>query len=272
MKRILFFLLCFCVCIRSACATSPENAAERSVESRIAIISAMENEVKLLLSQAEIDHIDTIGGVDFHVGTLCNRNVVIAKAGIGKVLSASGASAMLCQFPVSFLIFTGIAGGVGDETHVLDITIATELVQHDYGMQTKDGFIWTPSRSGVEGYYFCDEELVNAAYQASVEVVGEEHTFKGLIATGDQFIASESYVRYLQESFGALACEMEGASVAAVCEHYGIPYVIIRSMSDKADGNAIESIVNMGDNAADRSGRIVMKMLEDMGKAETGAE
>ena len=272
MKKALFFLLFLCVCIRSARAAGPENAAARSPESRIGIISAMENEVKLLLSQAEIDRIDTIGGVDFHVGTLCGRDVVIAKAGIGKVLSASGASAMLSRFPVSFLIFTGIAGGVGEETHVLDVTIATELVQHDYGMQTRDGFVWTPSRSGVEGYYFCDEDLVNAAYRASAEVVGEEHTFKGLIATGDQFIASESYVRYLQESFGALACEMEGAAVAAVCGQYGIPFVIIRSMSDKADGYAYESLINMGDVAADHSGQIVMKMLEDMGRTEEEAE
>ena len=272
MRKILFFILCLCLCVHTVCADSPEMNLDPTSESRIGIISAMKNEVKLLLSQAEIDHIDTIGGVEFHVGRLCGRDVVIAQAGIGKVLSASGASAMLCRFPVSALIFTGIAGGVGDETHVLDVVIATELVQHDYGVQTKDGFVWTPSHSGAEGYYFCDEDLVNAAYRASAEVVGEEHTFKGLIATGDQFIASESYVRYLRESFGAFACEMEGAAVAAVCGQYGIPFVIIRSMSDKADRNASASIENMGDLAADHSGQIVMKMLEGMGKAEEGVE
>ena len=88
--------------------------------------------------------------------------------------------------------------------------------------------------------------------------------FKGVIASGDQFIASEDYVTFLQDWFNAIACEMEGASVAAVCEKYNVPFVVIRSMSDKADGKAHESIQNMGDIAADHSGRIVMKMLENL--------
>ena len=100
------------------------------------------------------------------------------------------------------------------------------------------------------------------SYDASVSVVGEDHTFKGTIATGDQFIASEDYVNKLQNDFGAIACEMEGASIAAVCYQYNKPFVVIRAMSDKADGNAHESIENMGDIAADNSSRIVIEMLK----------
>ena len=111
MKKLLIVLMCLCLCLPAAFA---EESAES--KSRIGIISAMENEVKLLLSEAEIERTDTIGGVNFHVGTLCGQNVVIAKAGIGKVLSAAGTATMLNRYPVSYLIFTGIAGGVGDET------------------------------------------------------------------------------------------------------------------------------------------------------------
>ena len=85
-----------------------------------------------------------------------------------------------------------------------------------------------------------------------------------MIATGDQCVASGTYVKYLQDQFDALACEMEGASVAAVCEQFGIPYVIIRCMSDKADGKAYETYENFGDTAADNSGRIVRKMLKGL--------
>ena len=87
--------------------------------------------------------------------------------------------------------------------------------------------------------------------------------FKGVIATGDQFVASESYVDMLQETHDAIACEMEGASIALVCGQYDVPFVVIRAMSDKADGNAHESFDNMGDIAADNSSKIIMQMLKD---------
>ena len=270
LKKVLSILLCLCLFLPGAACAEQQEAG-----GRIGIISAMENEVELLLSEAVTDHVDTIGGVEFHVGTLCGQDVVIARAGIGKVLAAAGAATMLSHYPVSSLIFTGIAGGVGDETKLLDMVIATELVQHDYGSQSQAGFRWNaPYIGSGTGYSFSDETLVEEAYAAAVQVVGEEHVFKGLIATGDQFIASEAYVEFLQEEFGAIACEMEGASVAAVCEQYGIPFVVIRAMSDKADGIAQESIENIGDLAADRSGRVVMKMLENLSApaAEDSAE
>ena len=244
--------------------------AQTQSESRIGIISAMDNEVSLLLSEAEIDHVDTIGGVEFHVGTLHGQPVVIMRSGIGKVMAASAATAMLNNYPISNVIFTGVAGAVGDETRVLDQVIATRLVQHDYGTMTNEGFVWASGVDGEEddekGYYFCDQDLVTLAYDSAVQVMGEEHVFKGTIATGDQFVASEEYVKTLQQSFGAIACEMEGASIAAVCTQYEVPFVVIRAMSDKADGNAHDSIENMGDLAADNSSRIVMQMLDSMQK------
>ena len=226
------------------------------------IISAMQNEIDLLLATAEIDHTDTVGGVDYHVGTLCGEPVVIAKAGIGKILSAAGVVAMLNNYDISRVLFTGIAGGVGDETRVLDVVIATELVQHDFGNLNNDGFVWCGGFNGESGHYSCDAELVEMAYRAALAVVGEGHVFRGLVASGDQFVASEAFVRRLQEEFNAIACEMEGASIALVCEQYNTPFVVIRTLSDKADGLAHETYENMADLAADNSCRIVMEMLK----------
>ena len=161
-------------------------------------------------------------------------------------------------------MFSGSMAGVGDETEVLDVVIATDLVQHDFGQVTNDGFEWSDFYGGEEGHYSCDQDLVSLACECAASVVGEDHVFKGTIATGDQFIASEEYVKKLQKDFDALACEMEGASIAAVCTQYEKPFVVIRAMSDKADGNAPESIENMGDIAADNSSRIVIQMLSEM--------
>ena len=235
--------------------------SEPSVQS-IGIISAMQNEIDLLLSEAEIERVDTVGGVDYNVGELCGRPVVIAQAGIGKVSAAAGMATMLNRYDISEVIFTGIAGGVGDEVKVLDVVIATELVQHDYGYMNNDGFEWAASFDGGSGYYPCDEKLVALASEAAAEVVGAEHVFQGIVASGDQFVASESYVGKLQADFNAIACEMEGASVAIVCDKYDIPFVVIRAMSDKADGLAHETYENMADIAANNSSRIVMRMLE----------
>ena len=126
---------------------------------RIGIISAMHNEVDLLLQETDIDHTDSIGGMDFNVGFLCGKPVVIARAGVGKILSAAGAAAMLNNYNISEVIFTGIAGGVGDETKVLDVVVTTRLVQHDFGEIRNEGFAWTKGYDGTDGYYSCDEKL-----------------------------------------------------------------------------------------------------------------
>lgn len=239
-------------------------------QERIGIVSAMENEIALLLKEAKIERVDSFGGMDYHVGILNGQPVVITRSGIGKVLAASALTAMLDHYSISKVIFTGIAGGVGDETKVFDLVIATQLVQHDYGTMTNDGFVWetgvTGEAKGEKGYYYCDPDLVKLAYDCAVQVLGEEHVFMGTIATGDQFIASEEYVKTLQENFDAIACEMEGASTAAVCTQFKVPFVVIRCLSDKADGNARDGVENLGGIAADNSNRIVMRMLEAMGQ------
>ena len=236
----------------------------------IGIISAMDNEIDMLLSEAEIDHVDTIGDIDYHVGTLRDRPVIIAKAGIGKIRSSSGITAMLDKYPVSNVIFTGIAGGIADETQVLDEVISTRLVEHDYGKLTDEELVYATedpaNATGECAYFDADPKLVDLAYDAAAEVVGEEHCFKGVIATGDQFIASEEQVKRLQEDFNAYACEMEGAAIAIVCTKYEVPFVVIRALSDKADGKAHESYTDMGTKAADNSSRIVLRMLETIGE------
>ena len=279
MKRwlIIMALMAFVLTIMTGCGsqkaktdTSQESTQEVAQENYIGIISAMDNEIKLLLSEAKIDHVDTNGDTKYHVGTLRNQPVIITKAGIGKVRASSAITTMLDKYPASKVIFTGIAGGVADETQVLDEVIATDLIQHDYGLLTNDGFVWTggdPAGNPENGeHYKCDPTLVDLAYNAACEVVGKEHSFKGTIASGDQFIASEEYVNLLQKQFNAYACEMEGAAIAVVCIKYDVPFVVIRALSDKADGKAHESYTNMGDIAADHSSSIVLKMLENIEK------
>ena len=263
MKRIV--VVFFVLVLLAACFVG---CSKKDEPERIGIISAMDNEIDILLDEAHIDRVDTIGGVKYHVGTLRGKNVVITRAGIGKVLATAGATTLVNSYNISKIVFTGIAGGVADELDVLDEVVATKLVEHDYGLLTDNGLEWMSGDPGMGGepgvYYECDPALVEIAYNAAVEVVGAEHAHKGVIATGDQFISSEAYVQTLHDDFNAYACEMEGAAIAIVCTKYGKPFVVIRALSDKADGKAHESYVDFGDVAGDNSSSILLKMLEKM--------
>ena len=271
-KKIFVAAIAAVLLLTSLCGCGGKTE-EKEEKEYIAVISAMDNEIDTLLKEAEIERTDNIAGADYYIGTLRGQPVVITKSGIGKVRAASVATSMFNEYKISKVIFTGIAGGVAEDSKVLDEVVATSLVEHDYGIRTNDGFIWRSGDPGVGDqpgeYYKCDPELVEIAYNAAVEAVGKENAVKGVIATGDQFVASEEYVKKLRADYDARACEMEGASVAVICINYGKPFVVIRCLSDMADGNAHDSYEDFGDKAAANSSRIVLKMLETLGeKAE----
>ena len=236
---------------------------------RMAIISAMKVELDALVEAAEIEKETVIGGKTFYVGTLNGQDVVMVQAGVGKVMAANGTAALLNNFTVKGVIFTGIAGGVGDDVNVMDMVIGTALVQHDYGTETNDGFVWNgkAAADSETGLIPVDENLAKLAYASACSVLGEEKVHQGIIATGDQFIASETYVAELQEKFDALACEMEGAAVARVCDQYDIPCTVIRCMSDKADGIARDTYAFNYTEASNTSASVVMNMMETLSTA-----
>lgn len=233
----------------------------------IGIVSAMDVEIDLLLEKAEIKETKVIGHATYHVGKLKGKDVVISKAGIGKINASSAMTTMLSQYDLSKVIFTGVAGGVKDEESVLDQVVGTKIVEHDYGYRGNDGFFWCGGDPGLQEpgeYYECDPGLVNLAYECAIATVKDQRVFKGVIASGDQFIASSDYVAYLDKEFDAYACEMEGAAIAKVCKTYGKPFLVMRTLSDKADGLAHASYADFMDEAGDQSSSIVLSMLQSL--------
>ena len=258
-SRVVLVAAIFAVFVTLSCATTGTGSGGGSRP--IGIISAMNSELQFLIDNTRVTRTDEIGGMLFYSGVLNNKDVVLVRGGIGKSLSAAYTAILIHEYNIDKLIFTGIAGGVGDDVDVLDVVIATELVTHDYGTQTNDGFVWRPGPERIESVVV-DPALSDLAYNTAVSLLGASRVHKGLIATGDQFIASETYVAWLQEQFGALACEMEGVSVALIAQKFDIPTIIVRCMSDKADGYAHTEIENFGQQAADISGQIVLRLLE----------
>lgn len=232
----------------------------------IGIISAMQSELEMLVEKSDIERVEKIGNTDYHIGKLEGQDIVLVQAGVGKSLSSAGTAILINEFDVSNVIFTGIAGAVTDDIEVLDIVVSTDLIIHDYGVVTDKGFEWT-GKAGVDeetGVIPIDKNLENLAYKAAKKVAGEENTHKGRIVTGDQFVESETYVENLRTKFNASATEMEGASVARIAYEFNVPTIVIRTMSDKADGLARGSMDNFGQKAADISAEIVIEMLKSM--------
>jgi adenosylhomocysteine nucleosidase len=251
----------------SSCASVSESKMESSatVETTkpLGIMSAMDVELNYLLSQADIKEVVSIGGNDFNVATLEGQDVVIVKAGVGKSLSAA-ATAILCnEFNVSSIIFTGIAGGVAPEVEIADVVISTSAFFHDYGYLGNDNKIDLNTDFVSKVDLKADSGLEKEAYTAAVQVLGEDRVFEGAIATGDQFMANKDYVDYLYNDYNTYAVEMEGACVAYVASKYDVPFVLIRSLSDKADGLAHESYDNWYMVVSDNSGKIVMQFMKN---------
>ena len=243
-----------------------KDVAAKDTTPRTAIISAMSVELKALVDAADIQKETVIGSKTYYVGKLNGEDVVLVQAGVGKVLSANYTAALLNNFTVKGVVFTGIAGGVGDDVNVMDMVIGTSLVQHDYGTETNNGFVWNGEAGSNQetGMIPVDGTLSKIAYNAACDVLGSAKVHQGVIATGDQFISSESYVKELQTKFDALACEMEGASVARVCDQFGVPCAILRCMSDKADGIAHDTYAFNYTEASNTSASVVQEMMKTL--------
>ena len=235
----------------------------------IGILTALDIELDLLMAKAEKIQISTVGGVDYHHARLNSVEVVLARAGAYGMLPSATTSILIHEFGVGRIIFTGIAGGVADDTQVLDVVISTDFIIHDCGTQGNDGFVWKPD-CGVneDGSIPADSKLRRVASSAAKQVVGEAHVFEGRIASGEAFIASQHYVDFLRDRFDAYAVESEGGPVARIAYEFGIPVIAIRTLSDKANGRAHESYANFAQEAADNSARVVLTMLKHIAAEE----
>ncbi|GAA3996415.1 5'-methylthioadenosine/adenosylhomocysteine nucleosidase [Deinococcus rubellus] len=200
----------------------------------IGIIGAMQEEVALLISDLE-DHRQQISpGVTLHSGVLDGHPVLITEGGIGKVNAAMTTAALIAA-GASQVIFTGVAGGVHPELRVGDIVVSTDCLQHDVDVTALGYELGVVPGESLS--WAADAALRDLALEAARELEGIR-AVEGRIASGDQFVASREKVQWLWQTFGAACAEMEGAAVAQVCAKHGVPFVVIRSVSDTADHDA----------------------------------
>lgn len=202
---------------------------------KFGIIAAMEEELKSLVAALQEEKEVLVLGKTYYTGRLGKHEVVLVQSGIGKVMSAMSVAILAEKFAVDAIINTGSAGGVAEGLAVGDVVIADKLAYHDVDV-TAFGYAYG-QMAGQELYYHADQDMI-AHLQT---VLGQQglHSHVGLIATGDSFIAGQDKVEQIKSHFPqVMAVEMEGAAIAQAAHAAGKPFMVIRAMSDTAQGDA----------------------------------
>lgn len=222
-----------------------------------AIMGAMPEETALLTADMQDVTTYEIGGRVYHLGTLYNKKVITVFSRMGKVASAATAATLIAHFGVTRIIFTGVAGAIDLQLNVGDVVISTQLVQHDMDASALPAYrLFEIPLLGLT-HFNADSELVEMAKQSAERYlssaflnetqdqhrkelgIAQPRVFKGIIASGDRFVAHPDEVAALRINIPGISCvEMEGAAVAQVCYEHSVPFVVCRVMSDRANHGA----------------------------------
>lgn len=231
---------------------------------KVGIIGAMDNEVKALIGALENDFVTERCHLAFHEGFIDGVPVVVVKSGVGKVSMASCAQQLCDLFNVDMLVNTGVAGAVDDTLDIGDVVVSTDLVHHDMDVTVLG---YAPGQ--IPGYpqsFPADKRLAEKVVAAAAAVEPDVTVRAGRIATGDRFVSSVEDRAAVRETFGALCAEMEGAAIAQVGWLNDVPFVVLRAISDHADGTGAESYQAFEDLAADRMARLLIATLSKLAR------
>ena len=246
----------------------------------LGLICAIPNEIQHFGSSFEKRDEKLIAGFSFLLGKLDGVETVLVEAGMGKVNAAIVTTLLIEQFNCRTVLFSGVAGGVDPKLGVGDVIIGTKLIQHDYGMIVSDKLTTyqpghLPIHMPTEKLgYDADAELIDKIFgelkdfelpMISAEAAGgkarKPAITSGTILTGDQFIGCTIARDRLCSELGGLAVEMEGAAIAQVAEHYQVPFVIVRSLSDLAGEESTMDFVKFLEETAGGAALVLRRII-----------
>lgn len=233
-------------------------------DATIAIIGAMESEVYRLISLLENANTVPVYNLTFYTGTIKKRKVVIVKSGIGKVNAARCTQLLIDRFSPDAIVNTGIAGGIDPGLSVGDIVIGTGLLQHDFDVTAfghAKGYLCTGNDHNSPTVFYADERLADALESTAISQFPEKRIGRGTIATGDLFVSDSEKKQELWETFKASAAEMEGAAIAQTASYAGVPFAVLRVISDQADGKAAQSFEVFEEETARLSSAVIESLL-----------
>ena len=227
---------------------------------KVGIIGAMELEVETLKSKMDIKSTTIKARMEFFEGTLNGVDVVIVRSGIGKVNAGMCTQILSDLFGVTHIINTGVAGSLDAAIDIGDIVVSTEVLQHDvdatnFGYQLGEipqiGTLTFPA----------DKNMAALAKEVCERVNTEIKVFLGLIVSGDQFVADKAVKQRITDNFHGLCTEMEGAAIGQAAYLNGVPFVILRAISDKADDSAEMDYPTFEHKAAEHCAKLVEEFI-----------
>jgi len=227
---------------------------------KIAIMGAMPEEITPLLERMDSYEKVEFAKNSYYLAKYKELELVIAYSKIGKVFASLTATTMIEKFGAQKLLFSGVAGAINPDLKIGDLIVATKLCQHDLDI-TAFGHPYGYVPEGSV-YVESDAELRNIAHEVAKEM--QVKLREGIIATGDQFVADEARKEWIGKTFQADALEMEGASVAVVCDSLDVPFFVLRAISDSADMDAGFNFDAFLESSAKVSADFVVAMLDQM--------
>jgi adenosylhomocysteine nucleosidase len=203
----------------------------------IGIIGAMDEEVHIIKGQMKDVTIKNIASMEFYEGKLQGKEVVVVRCGIGKVNAAVCTQILADLYQVDAVINTGVAGSLRNEIDISDIVLSTDTLQHDVDA-TGFGYGLGVIPRMESSIFQADQKLLDLAKEVCAEAIPEVGVHTGRVVSGDQFISDNSKKAWLVDNFAGYCTEMEGAAIAQTAYLNGIPFLVIRAISDKADHSA----------------------------------
>lgn len=235
---------------------------------KLGIIGAMAVEVRTLKQQLINLRSSSIAGMEFCEGSLEGLPVVVVQCGVGKVHAALCVQILCDCFGVTHLVNTGVAGSLSAELDIGDFVISRDAMYHDFTCHALNPDYKTGQIPGLNVQAFpADERLVFYAQNAAQQV-HPGHARVGRIASGDQFVASKTQKAQIVEDTGAVCTEMEGGAIAHAAWSNGVPFVVIRAISDKADDSAQMDYPSFEAAAAERCARVTQRLAAQLKAAE----
>ena len=230
---------------------------------KVGIIGAMEIEVESLKAEMSIKRTVKKASMDFFEGSIGNTEVVVVKSGIAKVNAGICVQILVDEFEVTHVINTGAAGSLDARINIGDIVLSTDAVYHDVDV-TVFGYQKGEVPQLGTASFVADETLREKAKAAIKSAAPDLGIFEGRVCSGDQFISSQEVKASIIKDFGGMCAEMEGAAIAQACYLNKIPFIIIRAISDKADGSDIVDYPVFEKKAAHDCAAATMELLKSL--------
>ena len=225
----------------------------------LGIIGAMDVEVNAIKNKVEDKTINKYEGIEFVSGKIEGQGVCVAQCSPGKVNAALCTQAMLDNFNIEAVINVGVGCSLDENVIIKNAVVATALCQYDFDTSAIDGVkgLILDGKTSIDA-----DEALSLALEKAAKAAGAK-VHRGIIATGDTFIASEELKRSIYEGFGAICGEMEGGAIAQVCYINGVPFAVLRTISDGGDESAQLDYPEFKEIAAEKSCEIILNFLEN---------